>query len=129
MARVRNTRQRSAILEALEEASGFRSAQEIHAHLRAEGTAIGLATVYRALQTFSESGDVDVVRREDGEAIYRRCATDHHHHHLVCRACGYSVEIDNAELETWAERSARKHGFSDVTHDLEIFGTCQRCSA
>lgn len=124
----RNTKQRGAVLRSLAEAPGFRSAQEIHAQLRAAGNKIGLATVYRTLQTFSETGDVDVVRREDGEAIYRRCSTAEHHHHLVCRDCGYSVEIDNDEVESWAARSARKHGFSDVTHDLEIFGTCQRCS-
>lgn len=125
---MRNTKQRSAVLEALEGAPGFRSAQEIHSTLRAKGNPIGLATVYRTLQAFNESGDVDVVRGEDGEAIYRRCSTEEHHHHLVCRSCGYSVEIDNDEVERWAERAARKHGFSQVTHDLEIFGTCRVCS-
>lgn len=126
---MRNTKQRSAVLHALEKAAAFRSAQEIHGELRAQGNSIGLATVYRTLQAFSESGEVDVVRREDGEAIYRRCSTEEHHHHLVCRDCGYSVEVDNDEVEAWAARSARKHGFSEVTHDLEIFGTCKTCSS
>jgi Fur family transcriptional regulator, ferric uptake regulator len=125
---MKNTRQRSAISKALEKAGGFRSAQQIHASLRAEDEKIGLATVYRALQAFSDGGEVDSVRREDGETVYRRCSTDKHHHHLVCRECGYSVEIDNDEVERWAARSARKYGFSDVTHDLEIFGTCKECT-
>jgi Fur family ferric uptake transcriptional regulator len=125
---MKNTRQRSAITEALAQAGGFRSAQQIHSTLRDEGVKIGLATVYRSLQAFSETGEVDAVRGEDGETMYRRCSSDKHHHHLVCRVCGYSVEIDNDEVERWAARSARKHGFADVTHDLEIFGTCQTCS-
>lgn len=123
----RSTRQRTAIAEALRGAGGFRSAQELHEELRGAGEKVGLATVYRTLQSFADDGDVDVLRREDGEAIYRRCATEEHHHHLVCRDCGYSVEIDNDEVERWAERAAGDHGFTEVTHDVEIFGTCRGC--
>ena len=127
-ARVRSTRQRTAIIEALKDADGFRSAQELHEHLRDRGDRVGLTTVYRALQTLSEGGEVDVLRREDGESVYRRCSTGGHHHHLVCRDCGYSVEIDNDEIESWAAGAARTHGFTDVTHDLEIFGRCRNCA-
>ncbi|HJR44476.1 MAG TPA: transcriptional repressor, partial [Actinomycetota bacterium] len=52
-----------------------------------------------------------------------------HHHHLVCRACGYTVELANDQLETWAKALARKHRFSQVTHDLELFGLCSSCSS
>lgn len=128
MAGVKNTRQRTAITTALDSAEGFRSAQELYDELRAAGEKVGLATVYRALQAMTESGDVDCVRREDGEAIYRRCSTAHHHHHLVCRSCGYSVEVDNDEVERWAKHAARRHRFSDVSHDLEIFGVCEKCA-
>ncbi len=91
----RPTRQRTAVLELLHEQDTFRSAQDIHAVLREAGTGIGLATVYRTLQAMATDGDVDVLRTEDGESVYRRCRTPRHHHHLVCRSCGLTVEVED----------------------------------
>ena len=127
MQKRRSTRQRTAILHALQEAESFLSAQELYDALRTKGLRVGLTTVYRNLQMMAEVDEVDVVRREDGESIFRLCAADHHHHHLVCRSCGFTVELANDELETWAKSLAKKHRFSDVTHDLELFGVCRSC--
>jgi Fur family ferric uptake transcriptional regulator len=124
----RATRQRGAISRMMDDLETFLSAQEIHALLRERGAGVGLTTVYRNLQAMAERGEVDVVRREDGEAVYRKCGTYEHHHHLVCRSCGYSIELENEDLESWTRRAARRHGFSDVTHDLELFGFCEACS-
>jgi Fur family ferric uptake transcriptional regulator len=71
---------------------------------------------------------VDVLRTPDGEISYRRCSQGHHHH-LVCRVCGRTVEFDLPTLERSAEKVARENGFTDVSHDLEIFGICSACSA
>jgi Fur family ferric uptake transcriptional regulator len=60
--------------------------------------------------------------------VYRRCS-EHHHHHLVCRACGCTVEIQGGQVETWAAEVAHEHGFSDVSHTIEIFGICSNCAA
>lgn len=122
------TRQRAAVADALGAAEGFRSAQEIYDELREDGIRIGLTTVYRTLQSLSELGEVDALRSEDGETIYRRCELGQHHHHLVCRSCGWSIELASDEIERWAEASARSHGFSAVTHEVEIFGLCGGCS-
>jgi Fur family transcriptional regulator, ferric uptake regulator len=127
--RRRSTRQRTSILRALQEADFFLSAQELYDVLRNRGMKVGLTTVYRNLQMMADVGEVDVLRREDGEFIFRRCDADDHHHHLVCRSCGYTVELANDELETWAKSLAKKHRFSEVTHDLELFGLCRGCSA
>lgn len=123
---VRSTRQRAAITELLGEIEDFRSAQELHDELRRRGEGIGLTTVYRTLQAMSAAGQVDTLRTDTGEAVYRRCS-EHHHHHLVCRACGATVEIQGRSVETWAADVARRHGFSDVSHTIEIFGLCQSC--
>ena len=124
----RATKQRSAIAAALEGMDTFLSAQELFETLRAAGHKIGLTTVYRNLQSMATRGEVDVVRRDDGEAIYRRCDSDAHHHHLVCRSCGYSVELENQEIERWTKTVSRRHRFTEVTHDLELFGVCRDCS-
>ena len=123
----RSTKQRSAVSAVLDEADAFISAQDLHAKLRARGENVGLATVYRALQVLAEDGDVDVLRTDDGEAVYRRCSTGHHHH-LVCRNCGRTVEVEGPAVERWTERIAADHGFVDVRHTLEVFGTCAQCA-
>jgi Fur family transcriptional regulator, ferric uptake regulator len=127
--RARSTRQRAAIAGALEDAGGFRSAQELHDDMRRAGAKVGLTTVYRTLQALAETGEVDVLRSADGEAIYRRCATGEHHHHLVCRSCGHSVEIGSEAVEAWAEQTADRHGFTAITHMAEVYGLCRECSA
>jgi Fur family ferric uptake transcriptional regulator len=127
-ARPRATRQRAAISDALDRAGGFRSAQDIHDTLRAEGSKVGLTTVYRTLQMLVDTGEVDVLRPPEGEAVYRRCASDDHHHHLICRSCGSSVEIQGEEVEDWASAVAGRHGFTSVTHMVEVFGICKACA-
>lgn len=123
------TRQRAAVDDVLSRVDGFRSAQELHELLRREGTAVGLTTVYRHVQALADAGEVDVLRQGDGEAFYRRCPTDLHHHHLVCRRCGRSVEVEGPAVERWAGRVAQQHGFVDVEHTVEVFGTCPECRA
>ncbi|MEA2497695.1 MAG: Fur family transcriptional regulator, ferric uptake regulator [Actinomycetota bacterium] len=125
---MRSTRQRTAILELLKDADSFLGAQEMYDALRDKGMTVGLTTVYRNLQMMADVNEVDVVRREDGELMFRRCRAEDHHHHLVCRSCGYTVELANDQLESWASSLARKHRFSEVTHDLELFGLCDSCT-
>ena len=120
------TRQGRAVVEALEAEGGFRSAQEIHALLEERGSQVALATVYRTLQRLADTGEVDLLRAGGGEATYRRCSVTHHHH-LVCRACGATVEVEGPAVERWTRTVAEDHGFVDVSHTLEVFGTCAAC--
>ena len=121
------SRQRSALMTLLGELDGFRTAQELHGLLAQRGDRVGLATVYRGLQCLVEDGSVDVLRSEDGEAAYRRCSPAHHHH-LVCRDCGHAVEVSAPPVERWARQVATEHGFADVGHRMELFGTCADCA-
>ena len=114
------------LIAVLERTGGFASAQELHQILRREGDGIGLTTVYRALQSLVDDKIVDLLRREDGEAIYRLCG-DGHHHHLVCKGCGDTVEIEGGAIEKWAKSMAEEHGFRDVGHSAEIYGLCKKC--
>jgi Fur family transcriptional regulator, ferric uptake regulator len=125
---VRSTRQRSAIAELLSGSEEFRSAQYLHDQLKAAGQSIGLTTVYRNLQALADAGQVDVLRTDTGESVYRFCSSAHHHHHLVCRECGSTVEVQADSVEQWAVDVAAQHGFTDISHTVEIFGRCQACS-
>jgi Fur family ferric uptake transcriptional regulator len=120
----RQTRQQAAITELLAGTDTFTTAQELHAELRQRGHRVGLATVYRSLQQMVTDGQVDVLRSDDGESAYRRCGTEHHHH-LVCRVCGRTVEVTAGEVEEWARRVGREHGFSQVSHQVELTGNCR----
>ncbi|HOA26149.1 MAG TPA: transcriptional repressor [Arachnia sp.] len=122
----RHTWQRAAVRDLLEGGEEFRTAQQIHDRLRDEGARVGLATVYRALQSMADAGEVDVIRTPEGEAAYRHCS-EGHHHHLVCRGCGFSVEIEATFVESWAAQIASQHGFTDTGHELELFGLCREC--
>jgi Fur family ferric uptake transcriptional regulator len=124
---VRSTRQRAAISALLENVDEFRSAQELHDELRRGGECIGLTTVYRTLQSMASAGLLDTLRTDNGESVYRRCS-QHHHHHLVCRVCGSTVEVEGGAAEAWAADVAAKHGFSDVSHTIEVFGVCANCA-
>ena len=124
----RRTRQRTEIRDAVEASNSFATSQEIHDRMRHDGSTVGLATVYRALQAMAEADEVDVLRTPDGEAAYRRCSSGHHHH-LVCRSCGFSIEIEAHEVEAWAAKVAAAHGFTDTGHELELFGLCRDCVA
>ena len=125
---IRVTRQRRAVSSALDDTDGFRSAQQIHELLRSRGDKVGLTTVYRTLQAMADADEVDVLRAADGESLYRQCSSGGHHHHLVCRSCGLTVEVEGPAVENWADRVAAVHGFSDVSHTLEIFGVCAGCA-
>ncbi|EXG80506.1 Fur family transcriptional regulator [Cryptosporangium arvum] len=128
LAGMRTTRQRTAVHAFLKETPEFRSAQQIYTALRARGVELGLATVYRTLQTLAEAGEVDAVHGVHGEQMYRHC-TPVHHHHLICRSCLATIEVTAPASEAWVDAVVRDSGFTDVSHRVEMFGTCADCAA
>lgn len=123
----RRTWQRAAIRELLGSTREFRTAQQVHEALAQDGARVGLATVYRALQSMAESGEVDTLRTPEGEVAYRVCSTGHHHH-LVCSECGFAVEIAAEVVEAWATEVGSRHGFTKVGHEVELYGLCGSCA-
>jgi Fur family ferric uptake transcriptional regulator len=71
-------------------------------------------------------GEADSLASADGETKYRNCGADHHHH-LICRKCGRAVEFELPGFEAAADQLALSHGFSDVSHSIELFGICGDC--
>ena len=122
----RATKQRAVVREVVADLTSFKSAQEIHQLLVGRGESVGLSTVYRNLAALADDEVVDTLRNEDGEVLYRQCSP-RHHHHLVCRSCGRVEEIKGPVVERWADEAAADHGFTDVSHTVEIFGLCPTC--
>jgi Fur family transcriptional regulator, ferric uptake regulator len=123
----RITRQGQAVLSAVDGSENFRSAQDIHAQLRAAGETVGLTTVYRHLALLTEDGQLDALQTAEGELVYRRCHSSQHHHHVVCRQCRRGIEVELPDLEQWAESTAHALGYTDISHTVEIFGLCSSC--
>jgi len=114
------------VIGALKKQRKFASAQSVYQLLRKDGESTGLATVYRTLQKAAARNTVDVLRKDDGEALYRLCETGHHHH-LVCTSCGKTIEVEGSSVERWANTVAKNHGFRKVSHVVELFGLCAKC--
>jgi Fur family transcriptional regulator, ferric uptake regulator len=124
----RRTRQRTELWKALGlERERFRTAQEIHSLLQESGSSAGLTTTYRNLNRFTAEGIVHVATRNDGEKLFRRCRSPQHHHHLICRACGKTVELLDRSLEDRIKNISRRSQFSGRDHELDIFSMCLEC--
>lgn len=117
---------RRIVLEVLEQATDHPCAGEIHRRAAA-GHRIGIATVYRALNSLVEAG---VVRRQacaDGKAHYEPAGSVHPH--LIDIDTGHVVEIDDDRLAVLIEGTARSLGFRLVDFRLRLFGVSRRRSS
>jgi Fur family ferric uptake transcriptional regulator len=120
---------RKAVVELLARQSCCLSAQEIADELRAKGTDVGLASVYRALDLLHEMGLVQRVEIGDGGSRYEPILPGgEHHHHAVCDTCGRVTAFEDDRLERALERLAGRLDHSMSGHDIVIHGACDRCS-
>jgi Fur family ferric uptake transcriptional regulator len=121
------TKQRLAILEALDGRTEAVTAQDLHHELRRRGGSAGLATIYRTLSSLAAVNVLDTFRRhEGGEQAFRLCGVKHHHH-LVCQRCGKVDEVVSSAIEAWVQRAARQRGFRVVSHSADVYGVCASC--
>jgi Fur family transcriptional regulator, ferric uptake regulator len=119
---------RRAVVEFLDGQDCCRSAQEIHDGIAATGGAVGVASVYRALDTLAELRLVQRVDAGDGIARFEAARTDHHHHHhLVCDDCGRVEPFTDGPLELALEHAADRLGYALEQHDVVLRGACEGC--
>jgi Fur family transcriptional regulator, ferric uptake regulator len=122
------TENQRAVLEALHHSDHFRSAQQLHRDIREHHTTgIGLTSVYRILHRLAAERIAETQRAEDGETLYRLRTEPGHLHHLLCRRCGVAVAFTPVGLETLTARLAHQHRYTDVTHHIDLYGTCPQC--
>jgi Fur family transcriptional regulator, ferric uptake regulator len=125
----RRTAKQQAVLEVLDRSDRFRSAQQIHFEIREQrAIRIGLTSVYRILKRLADDQIVETQRAEDGETLYRLRTAPGHRHYLLCRRCGRAVAFTPAGLEQHTSRLAEQHQFTEITHYVDLYGTCPRCS-
>ncbi len=123
------TKERSAILRAFLDSERHITAEELYRNMREDGSSIGLATIYRTLNLFCESGLAEQRQFGDGQARYELTYNVKHHDHLICEECHRIIEFENQEIEALQEKVAQKNGFKIFSHKLELYGICASCSA
>ncbi len=122
----RITAQRTAIVEALAATGRYLTARELHARLARKHAGIGLATVYRTLETLHAKGAVSAQKRR-GETAYLFCPPEHHHH-AVCTKCGKVEDVPCRAIDRIGRDLTAGLRFTLVQHRLELLGLCARCS-
>ena len=127
-AAVRSTRQRAAVSALLAETDEFRSAQDLHDLLRHRGDSVGLTTVYRSLQALADAGEVDLLAPTTARPSTAAAAPGTITTWSAAR-CGRTVEVAGPTVERWADSIAAEHGFTQMSHTLELFGTCAAARA
>ncbi len=103
------------------------SAQEIHDGIQADGGAVGVASVYRALDTLAALRLVQRVDVGDGVARFEPAAGSHHHHHLVCEDCGKVEPFTDEPLERALKGAAGRLGYAMEQHEVVLRGSCSAC--
>lgn len=115
------TEQRRVIARVLSVAADHPDVEEIHRRAAEIDANISIATVYRTMRLFEESGVVERHDFQDGRARYEE-ATEDHHDHLIDLRSGEVIEFVNAEIEKLQQRIAEEHGYKLVDHRLELYG-------
>ena len=124
------TPQRKIILEAfMDHQDEHLSAEDVHNIVRQHSSEIGLATVYRTLELFSELEVLQKMDFGDGRSRYEinEKTTPHHHHHLICLSCSKVKEFEDDLLETLETVISRKSNFEIVDHQVKFYGYCEEC--
>ncbi|GAB4279617.1 MAG: Fur family transcriptional regulator [Oscillatoriaceae cyanobacterium] len=122
---MKRTRSQDRILNLLKSGKQAISAQDIYVELRHRNQAVGLATVYRALDALKLEGVVQVRTLANGESLYSSIQEDRHH--LTCLQCGRSIPIDECPVHELEQQLQTTHNFKVFYHTLEFFGLCDRC--
>ena len=118
---LRMTDQRRTIASLLDSITDHPDVEELHRRINEVDRSISLATVYRTVKLFEESGILEKLEFGDGRARYED-ADREHHDHLINIQNGEVIEFVNSDIEKLQEKIARDLGFKLLGHKLELYG-------
>ena len=117
---LRMTDQRRTIAGILQDAVDHPDVEELYNRAAAVDPRISLATVYRTVKLFEETGILEKHEFGDGRARYE-AADREHHDHLINVNSGEVIEFVDPEIEELQERIAAKLGYRLMGHRLELY--------
>jgi Fe2+ or Zn2+ uptake regulation protein len=124
----RVTEPRRTVAELIADQEGHFTAADLVDDARRRRLGVGRATIFRALELFSEMGVVERLDLPSGEHAYIPCEPVHHHH-VVCSRCGRAVDVEDCGMGAVAREISRRTGFRIDDHRLELYGLCPDCAA
>ena len=127
LAGYRLTEPRRAVAGLISGRRGYFTAADLLAEATTRRLDIGRATIFRALELFTELNLVERLDLPNGEHAYVECAPAHHHH-VICSSCGRTADVADCGMQAVAEEVARRSGYQIDTHRLELFGLCPKCA-
>ncbi len=101
------------------------TAEDVFKTLLAEGSDIGLATVYRVLMQFEQAGLLSRSNFESGKSVFE-LNEGQHHDHLVCLNCGRVEEFFDPDIEARQRAVAESRGFHLQEHSLALYANCTK---
>ena len=122
---IRNARltdQRKIIAEVMSNSNDHPDVDELHKRVNKLDKKISIATVYRTVKLFEESGIVEKHDFKGGKARYEE-APEEHHDHLIDINSGDIIEFVDEEIEILQNKVAEKLGYKLVDHKLELYGS------
>jgi len=126
LAGYRLTEPRRAVADLIAAREGHFTAQDLIDDARVRRLGIGRATIFRALDLFTELNVLERLDLPTGEHAYVSCEPAHHHH-VVCSTCGRVTEVDDHGLAAAVLDIERQTGWQIESHRLELYGRCPRC--
>ena len=126
------TSQRQIILRTFVESPiRHMSAEEVFELVKKKAPDIGLATVYRTLDLFTQMDLLKKLDFDDGCSRYELNDRDnegHYHHHLICLGCGKVTEFSYDFLNDIRDKIKKESGFDIVDYQLKFYGYCKDCA-
>ena len=118
---LRMTDQRRVVARVIGESDDHPDVEELYARAAKIDPRISIATVYRTVKLFEESGILEKLEFGDGRARYEDAERDHHDH-LIDVNSGTVIEFVDPEIEALQEKIAARLGYKLVGHRLELLG-------
>lgn len=118
---LRMTDQRRVVAKVIAAAEDHPDVEELYARAALVDPRISLATVYRTVKIFEESGLLERLEFGDGRARYEDAERDHHDH-LIDVNSGQVIEFVDPDIEELQERIATRLGYRLIGHRLELLG-------
>ncbi len=126
---LRLTTQRKAVIDCLVSSGRPLSAEGIFMDVQKKGLGINLATVYRTLDTLSETGLVERVGVDLHKAFYTICRGKQHQHHFFCLGCGGSYDLPYCPIKEKPMDDLIPEAFTVTAHRYEVYGYCSKCNS